>query len=71
MMWWKSNLFVTLPNAKAVAVKMEMQAPHLEDEELDMILDVYEKVKPYLTEACNCRNRKKGKICLRLRNLAG
>ena len=42
MMWWKSNLFAILANAKVAVVKMEMPV-RLEENELDIILEVYEK----------------------------
>ena len=36
----------------------------LEDDELDTVLKLYDHVRPYLSEASICGDRKKRKICL-------
>ncbi len=50
----------TLTNAKAAVVKKDAGAP-LEDAELDIMVDLYEKIKPYLTPASIAEIERKGK----------
>ena len=54
-------MYATLANAKVAVVKMEMQVRLWRINEQDIILELYEKVKPYLTKDAIAEIERKGK----------